>query len=162
MEHDKQLYWITAYGGCLRSLWKDLGYMFQSILKSLRYEFVIQFVGERMFKIGEHLRNCKMVECVALDFCPQRCRTRQISKISCVSQTETVVMLIGSLMWVYCQKISNYCRPDLMYWLSDLCHQWLLFMYGILLQHLFLCYSSCIQSVMAFLYCWCSDVNIFC
>ena len=98
MEHDKQLYWITAYGGCLRPLWKDLGYMFQSILKSLRYEFVIQFVGERMFKIGEHLRNCKMVECVALDFCPQRCRTRQISKISCVSRTETVVMLIGSLM----------------------------------------------------------------
>jgi len=36
MEHDKQLYWITAYGGCLHSLWKDLGYMFQSILKSLR------------------------------------------------------------------------------------------------------------------------------
>jgi len=35
MEHDKhivcQLYSITAYGGCLYSLWKDLGYMFQSI-----------------------------------------------------------------------------------------------------------------------------------
>ena len=38
MEHDKQLYWITAYGGCLHSLWEDLGYMFQSILKSLRLQ----------------------------------------------------------------------------------------------------------------------------
>ena len=31
----------------------------------------------------------------------------------------------------------------------------LLIMYGILLQHIFLCYSSCIQSIMGFLYDWC-------
>jgi len=31
----------------------------------------------------------------------------------------------------------------------------LLIMYGILLQHLFLCYNSCVQSVIGFLYDWC-------
>ena len=36
----------------MEGLWKDLGYMFQSVLKLLRYKFVIQFAGER---IGEHL-----------------------------------------------------------------------------------------------------------
>ena len=28
-------------------------------------------------------------------------------------------------------------------------------MYGILLQHLFLCYSSCVLSIMGFLFGWC-------
>jgi len=38
----------------MEGLWKDLGYMFQSVLKLglLRYKFVIQFAGER---IDEHL-----------------------------------------------------------------------------------------------------------
>jgi len=35
----------------------------------------------------------------------------------------------------------------------------LLIMYGILLQHLFLCYSSCVQSIMGFFYM--ADVNVF-
>jgi len=33
---------------------------------------------------------CEMVDCVALDFRPQRCRTRQKRKITCAWQTETV------------------------------------------------------------------------
>ena len=31
----------------------------------------------------------------------------------------------------------------------------LLIIYGILLQHIFLCYSSCVQSIMECLYGWC-------
>ena len=53
--HDNQLYWITAHGGCLHSLWKDLEYMFLSILKSFHWKFFNQFAGERIFKLGEHL-----------------------------------------------------------------------------------------------------------
>jgi len=37
---------------------------------------------------------------------------------------------------------------------SDLVTDRLLVMYGILLQRLFLCYSSCVQSIMGFLYGW--------
>jgi len=34
-------------------------------------------------------------------------------------------MLIGRLMWVYHQQISNWCKPVLTYWLTALCRQWL-------------------------------------
>ena len=53
-----------------------------------------------------------------LHFCPQRCRTRQISKITCVLRTETVLivgMLIGRLMLAYYQQILSCCRPVLTY-----------------------------------------------
>jgi len=36
----------------------------------------------------------------------------------------------------------------------------LLIMYGILLQHLFLCYSSCVQSKWDFLYGWCEHLFV--
>ena len=63
-----------------------------------------------------------------LHFCPQRCRSRQISWITCVLLTETVIKrcyVIGRLMWVNYQAISNCCRPVLTYWLTDWRRQWL-------------------------------------
>jgi len=80
----------------------------------------------------------------ALDFCPQRCKTRWISKITCLLRTETATnrsCVNRQINLVYYQLISNCCRPVLTYWLTDWHHQWLtvwlLIMYGILLQHLF-------------------------
>jgi len=62
----------------------------------LHYKFIIQFAAERIFKIGEHLAKLQAKGLIAsydpfaLDFCPQRCRTREISRITCVRRTETV------------------------------------------------------------------------
>jgi len=56
----------------------------------LHYKYVSQFAGERTFKIGEHLAKLQAkrltVSCApfALDVCPQRYKTRQISKITCI------------------------------------------------------------------------------
>ena len=101
----------------------------------LYYTFIIRCAGERIFKIGEHLAKLRAESLtvsytpIALHFCPQRCRSRQISWITCVLQTETVIkrcyMLTARLMWVNFQEISNCCRPVLTYWLTDLIHQWL-------------------------------------
>ena len=91
-----------------------------------------QSPGKRMFKIGEYLANLHakrfIVSCApfSLHFCPQRCRTRQICKITCVLRTKLlliVVVLIGKLMRVYYQQISNCCRPVLIYRLTDRRHQ---------------------------------------
>jgi len=60
-----------------------------SIAKHLSYGG-FQFAGERIFKIGEHLAKFQAKWLIvsytpfALDVCPHRCRTRQISKITCV------------------------------------------------------------------------------
>jgi len=74
-----------------------------SIAKNLRcdelvyYTFIIHSAGERIFKIGEHLAKLRAKSLTvsytqfSLHFCPQRCRSRQISCISCVLQTETVI-----------------------------------------------------------------------
>ena len=76
-----------------------------SIGKTLRcdelfhYTFIIHSAGERIFKIGEHLAKLRAklltvsYTSFALHFCPQRCRSRQISLITCVLQTETVIKL---------------------------------------------------------------------
>jgi len=48
---------------------------------SLHYKFIIQFAIERIFIIGEHLAKLE-AKWFALDFCPQRCRTRQIREIT--------------------------------------------------------------------------------
>jgi len=70
-----------------------------SIVKNLRlfyYTFIIHSAGERIFKIGEHLAKLQAKSLTvsytlfALHFCPQRCRSRLISLITCVLQTETV------------------------------------------------------------------------
>jgi len=62
-----------------------------SVAKNLRfdellyYTFIIQSPGEIIFKIGEYLAKLQAkwltVSCTpfALHFCPQRCRSRQIS-----------------------------------------------------------------------------------
>ena len=53
----------------------------------LHDKFVIQFAGERIFKIGEHSAKLQAMWLIvsyapfALYFCPQKC---QISKITCV------------------------------------------------------------------------------
>jgi len=62
----------------------------------LYYKFISQFAGERIFKIDEHLAKLQAKWLIvlyapfALDFCPQKCRTRQINKITGVLRTETV------------------------------------------------------------------------
>ena len=68
----------------------------------LQYKCITHFVGKRIFKIGEHFLAKLQAKWpilsyapFALRFCFQRCRTRQISKITCVLRTETV-MLTGS------------------------------------------------------------------
>jgi len=51
----------------------------------LYYTFIIHFAGERTFKIGEQLAKLRAKSLTvsytpfALHFCPQRCRSRQIS-----------------------------------------------------------------------------------
>ena len=43
----------------------------------------------------------------------------------CITDKNCYAMLIGRLVWVNCQEISNFCRPVLTYWLTDWRHQWL-------------------------------------
>ena len=62
-----------------------------SIAKNLKcdellyYTFIIHSAGERIFKIGEHLPKLRAKSLnmsytpFALHFCPQRCRSRQIT-----------------------------------------------------------------------------------
>jgi len=55
----------------------------------LHFKFIIQFAGEEFFKsVNNGKVTGKMVDRVihpfVLDFCPQRCRTRRMSKITCV------------------------------------------------------------------------------
>jgi len=75
----------------------------RSIAKNLRrdellyYTFIIHSAGERIFKIGEHMAKLRAKSLTvsytpfALHFCPQRCRSRQIIRITCVLQTQTVI-----------------------------------------------------------------------
>jgi len=56
----------------------------------LHCSFITQCAGERIVKIGEHLAKLQekwLIVPFALRFCPQRCRTRQINKITCVLWT---------------------------------------------------------------------------
>ena len=74
----------------------------------IHYKFITQFAGETIFfQISEHLLKVQAKWLIvsyapfASDFCPQRRRTRWISKITCLLRTETVTdccMLIGRLM----------------------------------------------------------------
>jgi len=111
-----------------------------SIAKKLRcdellyYTFIIRFAGKIFFlKIGKHLAKLRAksmtVSCTpfALHLCPLRCRSRQISWITCELQklVLSVAMLTGRLVWVNYQEISNCCRPVLTYWLTDWRRQWL-------------------------------------
>ena len=63
-----------------------------------------------------------------LHFCPHRCWSHQISWITCVLRKKLLVimvMLLSRLMRVFCQQISNWCRPVLTYRPIDWRHQWL-------------------------------------
>jgi len=86
----------------------------------LHCKFIIQFVNERTSKIGQHVAKLQAKWLIvsyapfALHVCPQRCRTRHISKITYVLRTKTVtnyVCVIDTLMSAYYQQISNCCRP---------------------------------------------------
>ena len=106
------------------------------------YKFIVQFAGERIFKISEHLAKL-LAKCLILSyapfvlrFCPQRCRTCQVNKITCISRSETVTNNVVML-----------CRPVLTDRLTQSVTDRLLILYSIMLRHLVLCYSSCVQSV---------------
>jgi len=124
--------------------------------------------GERIFKIGEHLAKLQAKWLTVsytpfvLHFCPERCRSHQVSWITCVLQTETVIkrdMLIGRLVWVNYQEISNCCRPVLTYWLTPSVTDWLLIMYGILPRQLFCVAAVLYSGSWDFFYM--ADVNNF-
>ena len=122
-----------------------------SIAKHLRcdellyYTLITQSAGERIFKIDEHLAKLQakwlVVSCApfGLHFCPQRCWSRQINRITWVLQTETVTSryyVNRQINVSYYQRTSNYYRPVLTYWPIGWRNQWLI-MYGILLRQLF-------------------------
>ena len=58
------------------------------------YAFITQSVGERIFKIGEYLAKLQAKWLIVLyapftlDFCPQKCSTRGISKILNLCMTD--------------------------------------------------------------------------
>jgi len=140
-----------------------------SIAKNLRCDellyntFIIHPAGKRIFKIGEHLAKLRAKSMTvsyrptpfALHFCPQRCRSRQISWITWIWQTETVInrwcVKTGRLMWVNYQEISNCCRPVLTYWQTDAVNDWLTADH---VRHFtataFLCCGSCVRWVIGF------------
>ena len=123
----------------------------------LHYRFIIQGAC-KFFLISEHLVKLQTKRLImsyapfALDFCPQRCRTLQISKITCIWQTETAadrcvnrqvdVSLLSTNIKTSFDLLTDRLTPSV----TDQ----LLIMCGILLQHLFLCYSSCVQSILGF------------
>jgi len=91
-----------------------------------------------------------------LHFCHQRCRTRQISKITGILRTETTTrnccysnrQINASLLSINIKLLQTSLlteRP------TPSATGRLLIMDGFLLQYLFLCYSSCVQSVIGFL-----------
>ena len=146
-----------------------------SIAKNLRcakllyYIFIIHSAGERIFKIGEDLPKLRAKSLTvsytpfALHFCPQRCRSRQISWITCVLQTETVINR-GCVVRQKRKekKRSNCCRPVLTYWLTDWCRQWLTDCWSCTAFAVtaFLCCCSCVQWVMGFLYDRCKQLFV--
>jgi len=62
--------------------------------KLLHCKFINQFAGERTLKVGEHLAKLQAKWLIVLyapftlDFCPQKCRTRWISKILNLCMTD--------------------------------------------------------------------------
>jgi len=120
----------------------------------LYYKFITHVAGERIFKICEHLAKLRtkwlIASCapVASCFFPQRCWTRQISRIICVWRTETVTNCYVNRQ-IHLTLLSTdikFLKTSLdLYWLTDPCRQRLLTMYSILPQHLFLCCSNCVQ-----------------
>ena len=111
--------------------------------------FITEVAGKTFSKTGEHLAELQAKRLIvsyapfALDFCPQRCRTRQISKITCILRTETVThccyvnrhinMRLLSTNIKLLQTSFDLLTDRLMPSVTDR----LLIMYGILLQWFF-------------------------
>jgi len=63
----------------------------------LHYNFIVQFDGKGIFTVSEHLAKLQAKWLIvlyapfALAFCSQRCRTCQISKITCVLRTKIII-----------------------------------------------------------------------
>ena len=126
----------------------------------LHYEFIIHCAGERIFKICEHLAKLQGKWLIvsyapfALDFCPERCRTRWISKITCLLHTETVTdccyvntqinMSLLSTNIRLLQTSFDLLTDGLVPSVTDCLA--LLVMYGILLQHLFFFITAVLYS----------------
>ena len=110
--------------------------------------YIFESAGERIFKIGEHLAKLQAEWLIvsyapfALDVCPRRCRTRQISKITRAWRTETVVNCCYVNRQINVSLLSTNIKLlktsfDLMtHRLTPSVTDRLLIMYGILLQHL--------------------------
>ena len=109
-----------------------------------------------------------MVDCLsyALHFCPQKCRTGQISKLTCSLGTETatnccfVNRQINVILLSKNIKLLQTSFDLLTDSLTPSATDQLLIVYGSLLPHLFLCYSSCAQSVIKLLYGWCEHLFV--
>ena len=128
----------------------------------LHYKFIIHFASERIFKIGEHLVKLQAKWLImsyasfALRLLSSKMQNSLDIKITCLLQTETVTdccyinrQITVSLLLTNIRLLQasfDLLTDRLMPSVTDR----LLIMYGILLQHLFLCYSSCIQLIMAF------------
>ena len=112
-------------------------------------------VKEFLRLVNEHLAKSRAKSLTmsytpfALHFCPQRCRSRQISWITCVLQTETAV-LIGSLMWVNYQEISTAVDQFWLYNFEAVSDWPTADHVRYFAATAFLCCSSCVQWVMGF------------
>ena len=97
----------------------------------LYYTFITQSVGERNFKTSDHLAKLQakwlIVSCApfALHFCPQRCRSHQISWITCVWRTETVTTHCCVNRLINVSLLSTNIKLLDQFWLSDWRYQWL-------------------------------------
>ena len=119
---------------------------------------------KQFFVIGEHLPKSQAkwlivsYASLTLDFRPQRCRTRRVSKITCVLRTETVTdcCYVNRQINVSLLSTNIKLRKTSFDLLTDWRHQWLAGCWacGILLQRHFICYNSCVQSIMGSLYGW--------
>jgi len=84
--------------------------------------FIIQFAGKRIFKTSEHLaKSCTKWLTVsytpfALRFRPQRCRTRHISRITCVWRTQIVTNCCCVNRQIHLVSLSTYIK---LLWLTD-------------------------------------------
>jgi len=134
----------------------------------LYYTFIIHSAGERIFKIGEHLAKSRAKSLTmsytpfTLHFGHQRCRSCQISWITCVLQTDTVIkrcyvnrQINVELIIKKYQTSSDLLTDSLMLsvtdWQSDAVSDRLTADY---VRHFaatgFLCCGSCVQWVMGF------------
>ena len=133
----------------------------------------IHSADERIFNIGEHVAKLQAkwltvsYASFALHFCPQRCRSRQISWITCTYYRQklllSIAVLIGRFVWVIFKKyqtaVDQFSLTD---WQTDAISDWPTADH---VQHFaataFLCCSSSVQWVMRFFIWPSADVNNF-